>query len=140
MRAAIVQRRPSSGAGVKTMLLATTLLVCATLPVSAQDTIQTLPGANTYQLPPGNSQAVPSPTPTPSPTPSAVTPPPVSPAATRPRRMAPPMEPAPRIAIGGSEVMASVMRISLRSAPDIDPATDGTKEGDPARSKPECGR
>lgn len=77
MRAAIVQRRPSSGAGVKTMLLATILLVCATLPVSAQDTIQTLPGANTYQLPPGNSQAAPSPTPTPSPTPSAVTPPPV---------------------------------------------------------------
>lgn len=77
MRAAIVQPRGRSGARVKTMLLATTLLVCATLPATAQDTIQTLPGANTYQLPPGNSQAVPSPTPTPSPTASAVTPPPV---------------------------------------------------------------
>lgn len=79
MRAAKVQPRERSGARVKTVLLATTLLALGAPPALAQDTIQTLPGANTYQLPPGNSQATPSPSPTPTtaPTPSVAPLPPV---------------------------------------------------------------
>ncbi len=77
MRAAAVQPSAASRARVKTALLATTLLALGTVPAAAQDTpsVQTLPGANSYQLPPGNSQAVPTPTPTPAPTIAA--PPPV---------------------------------------------------------------
>lgn len=79
MRAADVQPRVASGARVKTAILATTLLALGTLPARAQDTVQTLPGVDRFELPPGNSQTTPTPsqTPTPSPTPSVVTPPPV---------------------------------------------------------------
>ena len=78
MRAAEVQPRQASARVVKTLLLATTLLGLGTVPAYAQDTpIQTLPGADRFQLPPGNPQATPTPSPTPTPAPTAVAPPPV---------------------------------------------------------------
>ncbi|MBN2972574.1 hypothetical protein JW805_11150 [Roseomonas aeriglobus] len=121
---------------MKIALLATSLLAFGPMTAAAQDTppVQTLPSADRFQLPPGNSQAVPTPTPTPAPT--IITPPPVVRTVPSPTPTPTPTPPATRTPAAGATPTPQPTRTpSSRSTPTLTPTPRDAATPSPAATQ-----